>query len=136
MLYDVYKAESGFTELKLSSEPEEYEFEKIEEMVNFARHMYNLVHKKDFLSTRNKKRFEKVMIYEEIFESLTRLANSLSDLVKTKKQPNFNRLILFYRGMVLDDNDEYFKYVLKKLFDKWNDSDMNSKICIEIVEID
>ena len=133
MRCDVYKVE--YNQLRYQSEPEEYEFEKVEEMVNFARHMYNLVHKKDFLSTRNKKRFEKVMIYEEIFESLTRLANSLSDLVNSKK-PNFNRLILFYRGTMPDNSDEYFKCVLKKLFDNWKDDDMNSNICIEIVEID
>jgi len=132
MLYDVYKVELG--QLQDQSEPEEYEFERVEEMVKFARHMHKLVNDGEYRRKRGQKKFGSVRIHEEIFENFTKLTNSLADLLATKKQPDFTRLILFTKIEEWPEADDpYFQFMVKKLDNKWEGQIMPS---IEIVHID
>lgn len=121
-------------------EVKEYEFDTVEEMVNFARHMYQLVSDVNYRPKRGCKKIGEIRIHEELFTNFTKLTNSLADLLKMKKQPDYSRLILFQKDeeMTADFQDPYFQSMLKRLHKKWQDDGVSAESfpSIEIVIID
>ena len=145
MNYEVYSLDpqgvnSGEFIFMEQKEVKEYEFDTVEGMVKFSRHMYQLVSDANYRPKRGYKRIGKIRIHEEIFTNFTKLTNSLADLMNMKKQPDYSRLILFKKDEELnvDFQDPYFQSMIKRLHKKWQDDGVSAESfpSIEIVIID
>jgi hypothetical protein len=146
MNYEVYQlvpiVNQGVFIFEHQKELEEYEFDTVEEMVKFARHMNQLVSDANYRPKRGYKKIGGIRIHEELFTNFTKLTNSLADLMnmKMKKQPDYSRLILFKKDeeMTADFQDPYFQSMLKRLHKKWQEDGLSAESfpSIEIIIID
>ena len=144
MIYDVYSLEQQHVNRGIfifkEKDVDEYEFDTVEEMVKFARHMNRLVCDANYRPKRGYKKIGEIRIHEELFTNFTKLTNSLADLMNMKKQPDYSRLILFKKDeeMTADFQDPYFQSMLKRLHKKWQDDGVSTESfpSIEIVIID
>ena len=142
MNYEVYQVLPvlGMCIFKHQKELDEYEFDTVEEMVKFARHMNQLVSDANYRPKRGYKKIGGIRIHEELFTNFTKLTNSLADLLNMGKKPDYSRLILFKKDeeMGMDFEDPYFKNMIKRLHKKWQEDGLSAELfpSIEIIIID
>ena len=142
MNYEVYQVLPvlGMFIFKHQKELDEYEFDTVEEMVKFARHMNQLVSDANYRPKRGYKKIGGIRIHEELFTNFTKLTNSLADLLNMGKKPDYSRLILFKKDeeMGMDFEDPYFKNMIKRLHKKWQEDGLSAELfpSIEIIIID
>ena len=125
---------------KEQNEVDEYEFDTVEEMVKFARHMNQLVSDANYRLKRGYKTIGKIRIHEEIFTNFTKLTNSLADLLNMRKQPDLSRVILFMKDEWREGffEETYFQGMIKRLHKKWQEDGVSAELFprIEIIIID
>ena len=142
MNYKVYQGLPvlGMFIFKHQKELDEYEFDTVEEMVKFARHMNQLVSDANYRPKRGYKKIGGIRIHEELFTNFTKLTNSLADLLNMRKQPDFSRVILFIKDEWMEGffEDLYFKTMIKRLHKKWQEDGLSAELfpSIEIIIID
>ncbi|MDB2333426.1 hypothetical protein N9V30_00560 [Candidatus Poseidoniales archaeon] len=145
MNYEVYSLDlrgvnRGIFVFNLQKEVDEYEFDTVEEMVKFARHMNQLVSDANYRPKRGYKKIGKIRIHEELFTNFTKLTNSLADLLNMGKQPDFSRVILFMKDEWMEGffEEPYFLGMIKRLHKKWHEDGVGAELFprIEIIIID
>ena len=145
MNYEVYsldqeRGKKGIFIFEEQNKVDEYEFDTVEEMVKFARHMNQLISDANYRPKRGYKKIGKIRIHEEIFTNFTKLTNSLADLLNMRKQPDYSRLILFKKDeeIGIDFQDPYFLSMIKRLHKKWHEDGVGAELFprIEIIIID